>query len=264
MTTRPRTAQAQRCQQSQETSIPLTRTKSIPTLRRPQTHITTSTSSIPPPPLGISRAQSQVPVPLPRQGTISRKPSIPLRQSSMLIRKVSSARLRSPAPLLPPPVSSRGRERKPLPTRSLLPTIPAVKSSTSTSTLGSKHKRGPPSPSIHSVPVVNRLNRKASIPILPRAGYIVAPAPSALELQAKNQKKRNDEDDENVFQGGQAIVRSPTPRLVQREKGLERLPVQRMVQRGVPMIRPDYLEQGVDLLDCSLDLIGSSPLYFYW
>jgi hypothetical protein len=111
MSFRPKTAQAQR-QDRQESSIPIPRTKSIPTLRRPPTF----QGIAPPMPLGISRTQSQVPIP--RQVGISRKPSIPLRSGGLphvqtqVNRKVSTTRLRS-APQVP-----ITREKKPLPTRS--------------------------------------------------------------------------------------------------------------------------------------------------
>ena len=255
MSFRPKTAQAQRPEPRQESSIPIPRTKSIPTLRRQLP----SQGTIPPMPLGNSRTQSQIPAP--RQLGISRKPSIPLRSGlahvptqTQVTRKISATRLRS-TPILPPMVG-REREKKSLPTRSGLDLTKTFDSNPNLTNPNQQRgqsikRQAPVSPSINSVPVVNRLNRKASIPIIPRATYITPPGGFKFgkgkgDLKEKEKEKR----DEDIFQGGSSIVE---PIQTKQKDG-----IQKMMMRGTRIERPDYLGQGQDLQDMSIDLNGMS------
>jgi hypothetical protein len=249
MSFRPKTAQAQR-QDRQESSIPIPRTKSIPTLRRPPT----SQGVVPPIPLGISRTQSQVPIP--RQVGISRKPSIPLRSAiphAQVSRKVSNLRLRSPAPAsstaeIPP--LPRGREKRPLPARSVL----NLNVNPSKMVKRNAQVQAPPSPSINSVPVVNRLSRKASIPIIARATYITPPGGFKFgKSNVKDKEKEKEKREEDIFQGGSSIIE---PTKLQDE--VERPGIQKMMMRGNKIERPDYLGEGQELQDMSIDLNGMS------
>ena len=248
MSFRPKTAQAQRPEPRQESSIPIPRTKSIPSLRRQLTQ-----GIVPPMPLGNSRTQSQIPAP--RQLGISRKPSIPLRSGlahvptlTQVTRKVSTTRLRS-APILPPMVG-REREKKPLPTRSGLDLSKTFDSNLSNPNAprGQSIKRqAPVSPSINSVPIVNRLNRKASIPIIARATYITPPG---LKFGRTNMKEMEEKRDEDIFQGGPSIIEPTQPK--------QKDGIQKMMMRGNKIERPDYLGQGQELQDMSIDLNGMS------
>jgi len=264
---RPRTAQAhQPGQPRPESSIPtfhpLARPKSIPTLRRPQT-------IVPPLPLAPSRSQlhSQAP---PRQGpSLSRKPSIPLRHT--LLRKTSSNRLRSP--ILPVPVPCAGRERRGLPIRSGLNVVPTSKLNPTKATITqAQRENAPPSPlpSINSIPVVNRLNRKVSVPILPRATYIAAPAPSATTtvtraVSDQGQGKKIHHDDvflnlerpKEAKTGGMEQVKEKRKEVVPANR-----PIQKMTMRGIKFTRPapNVLKEGQGPEDLSIDMIGMSPL----
>jgi hypothetical protein len=110
-----------------------------------------------------------------------------------------------------------------------------------------KDIQAPPSPSISSIPVVNRLNRKKSTAILPRATYIT-PSDNSVPSPAKKDEEENT---------GPGIMRK-----------LPFKPVQRMMMRGIQFERPDYLGDGVELHDLSIDVHGTChslpfPLLFY-
>jgi hypothetical protein len=92
---------------------------------------------------------------------------------------------------------------------------------------------------------VNRLSRKASIPIIARATYITPPG---LKFGKSNVKEKKVED---IFQGGPSIKPKD-------EVEVERPGVQKMMMRGNKIERPDYLGQGQELQDMSIDLNGMS------
>jgi len=256
MSFRPKTAQAQRPDRK-DSSIPIPRTKSIPSLGRqlaPQGTVT-------PLPLGVSKTQSQVPIPIHvgRNG-LSRKPSVPLRSGlsqtqlqTQINRKPSMTRLRS-APTLPP--IARERERKPLPARSGLNLTQTHTHYHTERDLGrgpNSNRPAPVSPSINSVPIVNRLSRKASIPIIARATYITPPGGFKFgKSSVKANEKEKEEKLEDIFQGGSTII-EPGPVPTKPKDG-----IQKMMMRGTKVERPDALGRGQELQDISIDLNGMS------
>ena len=273
---RPRTAQGQaqtqRSQARPESSIPIphplplpiARPKSIPTLRRPQT-------IVPPLPLAPSRSQFHTQVQGTqaqyRQGpTLSRKPSIPLRNT--LLGKSSSNRLRSPA-LSSLPAGVAGRERKGLPIRSALNVIPKSKLNPTTTTITQGQREcAPPSPlpSINSIPVVNRLNRKVSVPILPRATNIAASTTTTTATRAvSNPKQGKKLHHDDVFLN---LERPKEAKAAGMEKVKEKRkevvpanrPIQRMTMRGIKFIRPapNIFKSGQGSEDLSIDMVGMS------
>jgi hypothetical protein len=190
---------------------------------------------------------------------ISRKPSIPLRSGlpqnqNQVDGKISTTRLRS-APILPP-INVREREKKPLPTRSGLDFSKTLESNPNPPRGQSTKRQAPPSPSINSVPVVNRLSRKASIPIIARATYITPPGLKFGKLNVKEKDK--DKKVEDIFQGGPSII-EPIPIQTKPRDG-----IQKMMMRGNKIERPDYLGEGQELQDMSIDLNGMSISTFMY
>jgi hypothetical protein len=171
-------------------------------------------------------------------------------------KKISNTRLRS-APQVP---ITREREKKPLPTRSGLDfSKPFDSNSIPTNPnpippRGQSTKRpAPPSPSINSVPIVNRLSRKASIPIIARATYITPPGGFKFGKGKGNVKDKEMEiKDGDIFQGGPSII-EPIQTAAKPRDG-----IQKMMMRGTRIERPDYLGEGQELQDSSIDLNGMS------
>jgi hypothetical protein len=99
--------------------------------------------------------------------------------------------------------------------------------------------------------VVNRLSRKASIPIIARATYITPPGLKFGKPNVKEKVKEKREED--IFQGGPSII-EPT----KMKDEVERPWIQKMMMRGTRIERPDYLGEGQELQDMSIDLNGMS------
>jgi hypothetical protein len=97
---------------------------------------------------------------------------------------------------------------------------------------------------------VNRLSRKASIPIIARATYITPPGGFKFGKGKGTVKEKEKEiKDGDIFQGGPSLI---DPAKIKDE--VERPGIQKMMMRGDKIERPDYLGQGQELQDMSIDL----------
>ena len=170
-----------------------------------------------------------------------------------MTRKISTTRLKA-APALPP--IGRQRDRKPLPTRSGLNLSQTHTHYPTERDLGRgpySNRPAPVSPSINSVPIVNRLSRKASIPIIARATYITPPGGfKFVKSNVRDYVREKEKKVDDIFQGVSSIV-EPGPVPAKLKDG-----IQKMMMRGTKIERPDELRRGQELQDMSIDLNGMS------
>lgn len=117
---------------------------------------------------------------------------------------------------------------------------------------------------------MNRLNRKVSVPILPRAVFVAAPAPSATTTVTRavsdpKQGKKLHHDDvflklerpNEAKAGGIEKEKEKKKEVVPANR-----PIQKMTMRGIKFTRPapNVLKEGQGPEDLSIDMIGMSPL----